>query len=154
MVVGLARHVVPGFQSGALGGEAQEIETDDSFRTGTMVFHFDDVGCRQRLPGGVFPARCWLCPYPMERSRSSSIFPVCLARQIISVGSEGKPEKWNLNAQGGAAKESRIVVLVGADGGGRTHTLLRVLDFESSASANSATSATRNSGLHCFADLE
>lgn len=30
---------------------------------------------------------------------------------------------------------------VGADGGGRTHTLLRVPDFESSASANSATSA-------------
>ena len=30
----------------------------------------------------------------------------------------------------------------GADGGGRTHTLLRVPDFESSASANSATSAT------------
>jgi hypothetical protein len=29
----------------------------------------------------------------------------------------------------------------GADGGGRTHTLSRVLDFESSASANSATSA-------------
>lgn len=32
---------------------------------------------------------------------------------------------------------------VGADGGGRTHTLSRVLDFESSASANSATSATK-----------
>ena len=30
----------------------------------------------------------------------------------------------------------------GADGGGRTHTLLRVPDFESSASANSATSAS------------
>jgi hypothetical protein len=35
-----------------------------------------------------------------------------------------------------------IGYLVGTDGGGRTHTLLRVLDFESSASANSATSAT------------
>ena len=46
------------------------------------------------------------------------------------------------------------VVLVGADGGGRTHTLLRVLDFESSASANSATSATRKSNLHCFAGLK
>ena len=33
-------------------------------------------------------------------------------------------------------------MLNGADGGGRTHTLSRVLDFESSASANSATSAT------------
>src|SRR5437016_12672598 len=32
----------------------------------------------------------------------------------------------------------------GADGGGRTHTLSRVLDFESSASANSATSALPN----------
>ena len=31
----------------------------------------------------------------------------------------------------------------GADGGGRTHTSLRIPDFESSASANSATSATR-----------
>ena len=30
----------------------------------------------------------------------------------------------------------------GADGGGRTHTSLRIQDFESSASANSATSAT------------
>ena len=30
-----------------------------------------------------------------------------------------------------------------ADGGDRTHTLLPVLDFESSASANSATSAFR-----------
>jgi hypothetical protein len=30
----------------------------------------------------------------------------------------------------------------GADGGGRTHTPFRVPDFESSASANSATSAT------------
>ena len=30
----------------------------------------------------------------------------------------------------------------GASGGGRTHTLLRVPDFESSASANSATLAT------------
>src|ERR1035441_5774350 len=33
-------------------------------------------------------------------------------------------------------------IIDGADGGGRTHTLSRVLDFESSASANSATSAT------------
>jgi hypothetical protein len=33
---------------------------------------------------------------------------------------------------------------VGADGGGRTHTLVRVPDFESSASANSATSATKS----------
>ena len=32
---------------------------------------------------------------------------------------------------------------VGADGGGRTNTLVRVPDFESSASANSATSATK-----------
>src|SRR5450756_2939522 len=31
---------------------------------------------------------------------------------------------------------------VGADGGGRTHTPFRIPDFESSASANSATSAT------------
>jgi hypothetical protein len=31
----------------------------------------------------------------------------------------------------------------GADGGGRTHTSLRIPDFESSASANSATSAHR-----------
>src|SRR5437867_2556743 len=30
---------------------------------------------------------------------------------------------------------------LGADGGGRTHTSLRIPDFESSASANSATSA-------------
>ena len=36
--------------------------------------------------------------------------------------------------------------LVGADGGGRTHTPLRVPDFESSASANSATSATSQRG--------
>jgi hypothetical protein len=35
------------------------------------------------------------------------------------------------------------VYLNGADGGGRTHTLVRVLDFESSASANSATSAPK-----------
>ena len=34
------------------------------------------------------------------------------------------------------------LVLNGADGGGRTHTSLRIQDFESSASANSATSAT------------
>ena len=33
--------------------------------------------------------------------------------------------------------------LGGADGGGRTHTLSRVPDFESSASANSATSASQ-----------
>src|SRR6266446_2768479 len=32
-------------------------------------------------------------------------------------------------------------ILGGADGGGRTHTSLRIPDFESSASANSATSA-------------
>ena len=32
---------------------------------------------------------------------------------------------------------------VGADGGGRTHTPFRIQDFESSASANSATSATK-----------
>ena len=34
------------------------------------------------------------------------------------------------------------VDLYGADGGGRTHTSVKILDFESSASANSATSAT------------
>jgi hypothetical protein len=34
------------------------------------------------------------------------------------------------------------VGMVGADGGGRTHTPVKALDFESSASANSATSAT------------
>src|SRR5579864_6092241 len=37
--------------------------------------------------------------------------------------------------------------LGGADGGGRTHTLLRVPDFESSASANSATSAADKRAL-------
>ena len=36
----------------------------------------------------------------------------------------------------------KVVDLDGADGGGRTHTLSRVPDFESGASANSATSAT------------
>ena len=35
----------------------------------------------------------------------------------------------------------RVVDLYGADGGGRTHTPVKTLDFESSASANSATSA-------------
>jgi hypothetical protein len=35
-----------------------------------------------------------------------------------------------------------IGIIDGADGGGRTHTTLRLPDFESSASANSATSAT------------
>src|SRR5713226_7957742 len=35
----------------------------------------------------------------------------------------------------------------GADGGGRTHTSVRTLDFESSASANSATSASCFSGV-------
>ena len=50
-----------------------------------------------------------------------------------------------------------------ADGGDRTHTLLPVLDFESSASANSATSAsgeeeitnpfaTKRKRLACIAD--
>jgi hypothetical protein len=34
-----------------------------------------------------------------------------------------------------------------ADGGDRTHTLLPVLDFESSASANSATSALLEEGI-------
>ena len=36
----------------------------------------------------------------------------------------------------------KIFIRNGADGGGRTHTSSRILDFESSASANSATSAT------------
>ena len=36
----------------------------------------------------------------------------------------------------------KVVDLDGADGGGRTHTLSRVPDFESGASASSATSAT------------
>ena len=36
----------------------------------------------------------------------------------------------------------------GADGGGRTHTLSRVPDFESSASANSATSAAQLSSTY------
>ena len=40
-----------------------------------------------------------------------------------------------------------ILFSSGADGGGRTHTLLRVPDFESSASANSATSATGSGAL-------
>src|SRR5882757_3927628 len=42
---------------------------------------------------------------------------------------------------------------VGTDGGGRTHTLVRVPDFESSASANSATSATRQSACKLPAKL-
>jgi hypothetical protein len=45
----------------------------------------------------------------------------------------------------GTRHDSPLLKLVreicGADGGGRTHTLVRVPDFESSASANSATSA-------------
>ena len=39
-------------------------------------------------------------------------------------------------------REDTIQENNGADGGGRTHTLSRVPDFESGASANSATSAT------------
>ena len=41
------------------------------------------------------------------------------------------------------AGKKRAILQDGADGGGRTHTSSRILDFESSASANSATSATK-----------
>ena len=39
-------------------------------------------------------------------------------------------------------ESTQVVDSDGADGGGRTHTSVKILDFESSASANSATSAT------------
>jgi hypothetical protein len=42
-----------------------------------------------------------------------------------------------------------FVALDGTGGGGRTHTLSRVLDFESSASANSATPALRAGQYRC-----
>src|SRR5579872_519200 len=50
---------------------------------------------------------------------------------------------------GPEAHDWQLPLFNGADGGGRTHTLSRVLDFESSASANSATSATKNSQIVC-----
>jgi hypothetical protein len=42
---------------------------------------------------------------------------------------------------GSSSLPNAIAPKARADGGGRTHTTLRSLDFESSASANSATSA-------------
>jgi hypothetical protein len=48
---------------------------------------------------------------------------------------------------GGRGRNTEIRPWGGADGGGRTHTLSRVLDFESSASANSATSALSGKGI-------
>ena len=41
--------------------------------------------------------------------------------------------------------DSRGLMEAGTDGGGRTHTSIKTLDFESSASANSATSAAQQS---------
>jgi hypothetical protein len=43
--------------------------------------------------------------------------------------------------RGEVGSTTTILLSASADGGGRTHTTLRSLDFESSASANSATSA-------------
>ena len=52
------------------------------------------------------------------------------------------PVKTESNKKGfRCPKTNRKFPKNGADGGGRTHTLVRVQDFESSASANSATSA-------------
>ena len=45
-----------------------------------------------------------------------------------------------------AVTQCSPLIFSGADGGGRTHTPLRVPDFESSASANSATSAALRPG--------
>ena len=44
-----------------------------------------------------------------------------------------------------STESSQVVDYHGADGGGRTHTSSRIPDFESGASANSATSATMES---------
>ena len=52
--------------------------------------------------------------------------------------------RWCGNARIPLADERELIPTgpkARADGGGRTHTTLRSLDFESSASANSATSA-------------
>ena len=64
--------------------------------------------------------------------------------------SNGKlhPGKWILTRYNKVRMVVFLGTVVGADGGGRTHTLLRVPDFESSASANSATSATMVANRH------
>jgi hypothetical protein len=52
------------------------------------------------------------------------------------------PSGWGRRPIYGGGHTSFTLNFDGADGGGRTHTSFRILDFESSASANSATSAT------------
>jgi hypothetical protein len=61
VVIDLTRHVLLGFQFGALGGgadfgEAQEDEVEESFRTGTVEIRFCNVGCRLCRLGGVTEA--------------------------------------------------------------------------------------------------
>ena len=59
----------------------------------------------------------------------------------VNIKSEALHNRSLQSIEGTAAVGWRTAILESADGGGRTHTLLPVLDFESSASASSATSA-------------
>src|SRR6266542_2945752 len=63
-------------------------------------------------------------------------------RGLKAQGINGPRASWAFRGQVMARVTCALPLdAVGADGGGRTHTLLRVPDFESSASASSATSA-------------
>ena len=110
------------------------------------------LGSGQNLVGGP-----WIRAMPRETRRSDRI--VSAARRSLdspqfcplvfpsafSAGNSGLEKNSRWWPPGGNQREaqSETVLSVGADGGGRTPTTLRSQDFESSASANSATSATR-----------
>ena len=56
---------------------------------------------------------------------------------------------WNPSSHDWRLTPWKPSIVDGADGGGRTHTSSRIPDFESGASANSATSATNKINTFC-----
>ena len=102
---------------------------------------FNNDSTRQRRRGGMStpPMRGVIGhrpapPRPLRHLRGASILQVISTADIREKAS-------NSVSAGGKIEIHRSCWIIGADGGGRTHTTVRSQDFESSASANSATSA-------------
>jgi hypothetical protein len=98
-----------------------------------------------------FPKR-WTCSIAdafggAHQVRLSALFPFAVTHAFVgrcATAARLGEDNSALIRFGQFIEHSTYAENIGADGGGRTHTLLRVPDFESSASANSATSAHRS----------
>jgi hypothetical protein len=118
---------------------AVALETLTAYRERSRVAHISFIP--------LALSQLYLSPTKEFRFDKTPSFPQFPRQRFVRLQASITPQKILIDRNSGKFRQKTENKVNGADGGGRTHTLSRVLDFESSASANSATSAHAHENL-------